>query len=152
MHLRSVNRHTRDAFVLKEQLFQEDVVMPAQFHPRPQATWLQKLQLAVLEAAIHDWRTWHQTNHSLAGREELAVWFSSDADGPFTFRTICDCLDIEPTGLWVRLREMVGRTTDGGARECRACGETKEITRHFLRHRNGFGRICTTCRAGRAVA
>ena len=88
-----------------------DGILPAQLYGRPfGGARLQpekRLQVAVLVDAV-------LTFHRCAGDErararrhlaEAETWFASDdADGPFTFITICDSLKFDPSyirrGLW----------------------------------------------------
>ena len=86
-----------------EPQLEPDTILPAQLaDPRFGAARVQpekRLQLAVLQDAL-------LTFHRLAGVPrtrarrlfaEVDAWFASDeANGPFTFVTICDALNIDP--------------------------------------------------------
>jgi hypothetical protein len=89
-----------------------DILLPAQLGDRPfGGARLQpekRLQSAVLADAILTFQKWAGVQR-LRGRRlftEVDTWFTSDdADGPFTFITICDSLGFDPAYLRRGLRQ-----------------------------------------------
>ena len=78
-------------------------VLPCQFGDRLFGTAAlqpeRRLQLAVLEDAILTFHRFFGVERTRSRRlfAEVEDWFASDdADGPFTFVTICDALEIDP--------------------------------------------------------
>ena len=76
--------------------------------------------LAVLEQALRDYRT-HLHAVSSRGREAFArvqAWFlADDTDVPYSFASICDVLELEPTSVRARLpgprrRALASRAAD----------------------------------------
>ena len=66
-----------------------------------------RLQVAVLADAIMAFQRWAGVDGPHARRcfTEVDVWFASDAtDGPFTFITICDSLQLDPAYIRCGLR------------------------------------------------
>jgi len=81
-----------------------DGILPAQLYDRPfGGARLQpekRLQVAVLADAVLTFHRWAGIERAGAQRffAEVEAWFASeDADGPFTFITICDSLNFDPT-------------------------------------------------------
>jgi len=67
-----------------------------------------RLQVAVLADAVLTFRRWLGVEHPRPGRlfAEVDGWFASeDADGPFTFITICDSLGFDPAYIRRGIRE-----------------------------------------------
>ena len=67
-----------------------------------------RLQVAVLADAVLTFRRWLGVEQPRPGRlfAEVDGWFASeDADGPFTFITICDSLNLDPTYIRRGLRD-----------------------------------------------
>ena len=86
-------------------------ILPAQLGDRPfggaRIQPEKRLQVAVLADAVLTFHRWAGDERARARRlfMETEAWFASDdADGPFTFITICDSLNLDPTyirrGLW----------------------------------------------------
>ena len=78
-------------------------ILPAQLNDAPAGARIQpekRLQVAVLADAIV---TFHRCAADERARPqrlfmEVEAWFASDdADGPFTFVTICDSLELDPS-------------------------------------------------------
>ena len=88
-----------------------DGILPAQLYDRPfGGARLQpekRLQVAVLADAVLTFHRWAGIERARAQRlfAEVEAWFASeDADGPFTFITICDSLNFDPTYIRRGLR------------------------------------------------
>jgi len=89
-----------------------DGILPAQLYDRPfGGARLQpekRLQVAVLADAVLTFHRWAGIGRAPAQRlfAEVEAWFASeDADGPFTFITICDSLNFDPTYIRRGLRQ-----------------------------------------------
>lgn len=94
-------------------------ILPVQFLPDARRTASfapsQQLMAAVLEDAVHVYCKL-RVLHGRAGRKmrrELEAWFSSrDAEWLFSFRNICDILDLDAEkilarlGLWAEPRQL----------------------------------------------
>jgi len=81
-----------------------DGILPAQLYDRPfGGARLQpekRLQVAVLADAVLTFHRWAGIERARARHlfAEVETWFAcEDADGPFTFITICDSLNFDPT-------------------------------------------------------
>ena len=81
-----------------------DSILPEQLGDRPfggaRIQPEKRLQVAVLADAVLTFRRWLGVEQPRPGRlfAEVDGWFASeDADGPFTFITICDSLGFDPT-------------------------------------------------------
>ena len=81
-----------------------DTILPEQLGDRPfggaRIQPEKRLQVAVLADAVLTFHRWAGVAHPRARRlfAEVDGWFASDdADGPFTFITICDSLGFDPT-------------------------------------------------------
>ena len=88
--------------LLQSELAPESI-LPAQLYDRPfGGARLQpekRLQVAVLADAVLTFHRWAGDERARARRlfVEVEAWFASDdADGPFTFITICDSLGFDP--------------------------------------------------------
>jgi hypothetical protein len=81
-----------------------------------------RLQVAVLADAVLTFHRWAGDRRARGRRlfAEVEAWFASDqADGPFTFVTICDSLEFEPGYIRRGLRQWrthVDAVTRGDAR------------------------------------
>lgn len=78
-------------------------VLPAQFYgPRRQASDfvpVQRLLIAMLVDAVRSFQTRFEAKQSEKRQEftEARWWIFSDKnDGPFSFRTVCEALDLDP--------------------------------------------------------
>ena len=73
-----------------------------------------RLQVAVLADAVLTFRRFAGVEHARARRlfAEVDAWFASDdADGPFTFVTICDSLSFDPAYVRRGLRQWRAHVT-----------------------------------------
>jgi hypothetical protein len=89
-----------------------DSILPEQLGDRPfggaRIQPEKRLQVAVLADAVLTFQRWAGVEHPRARRlfAEVDVWFASDdADGPFTFVTICDSLSFDPAYVRSGLRQ-----------------------------------------------
>ena len=89
-----------------------DSILPAQLGDGPlggaRIQPEKRLQLAVLADAVLTFHRWAGVAHPRARRlfAEVDGWFASDdADGPFTFITICDSLSFDPAYIRRGLRD-----------------------------------------------
>jgi hypothetical protein len=89
-----------------------DSILPAQVGDRPfggaRIQPEKRLQTAVLADAVMTFQNWAGVGRPRAGRlfAEVDAWFASDdADGPFTFITICDSLGFDPAYIRRGLRQ-----------------------------------------------
>ena len=89
-----------------------DSFLPAQLYDRPfGGARLQpekRLQVAVLADAVLTFHRWAGDERARARRlfAEVEAWFASDdADGPFTFITVCDSLKYDPDYIRRGLRQ-----------------------------------------------
>ena len=87
-------------------------ILPAQLGDRPfggaRIQPEKRLQVAVLADAVLTFHRWAGIERAGAQRffAEVEAWFASeDADGPFTFITICDSLNLDPTYIRRGLRD-----------------------------------------------
>ncbi len=91
-----------------------------------------RLQVGVLADAVGTFRRWTGVEHPRARRllAEVDDWFASDAaDGPFTFITICDSLELDPSYIRRGLRQW--RThLEATARQKRPLRRDSNGTRH----------------------
>jgi hypothetical protein len=98
--------------------FRGDVVMPAQFYPpRRRSAAIEpivRLMGAILIDAIRCFQRNFETHLASAQQEyrEARFWiFDDNADGPFSFESVCAALEIDPRGLrdsilrWKRERQ-----------------------------------------------
>ena len=100
-----------------------DTVLPAQLVDAPlggaRIQPEKRLQSAVLADAVLTFHKWAGVERPRARRlfAEVDTWFASDdADGPFTFVTICDSLGFDPAYIRRGLRQWrtdVGATAAG---------------------------------------
>src|SRR5438046_10696217 len=79
-------------------------ILPAQLHDRPfggaRIQPEKRLQVAVLADAVLTFHRWAAVERARARClfAEVEAWFASeDADGPFSFTTICDSLNLDAT-------------------------------------------------------
>ena len=91
---------------------QPDTILPEQLSDRPfggaRIQPEKRLQVAVLADAVLAFHRWAGVEHPRARRlfAEVDAWFASDdADGPFTFITICDSLSFDPAYVRRGLRQ-----------------------------------------------
>ena len=89
-----------------------DTILPEQLGDRPfggaRIQPEKRLQVTVLADAVLTFRRWAGVEHPRPGRlfAEVDAWFASDdADGPFTFITICDSLGFDPAYIRRGLRQ-----------------------------------------------
>jgi hypothetical protein len=89
-----------------------DAILPAQLGDRPiggaRIQPEKRLQVAVLADAVLTFHRWAGVEQPRGRRlfGEVDAWFASDdADGPFTFMTICDSLGFDPAYIRRGLRE-----------------------------------------------
>ncbi|TMA34438.1 MAG: hypothetical protein E6J79_16635 [Deltaproteobacteria bacterium] len=89
-----------------------DYILPAQLGDRPlggaRIQPEKRLQVAVLTDAVATFRRLDGIENPQARRlfAEAEAWFASDeADGPFTFVTVCDSLGLDPSYIRRGLRE-----------------------------------------------
>ena len=108
-------------------------ILPEQLDDRPfggaRTQPEKRLQVAVLADALLTFRRWAGVEHPRARRlfADVDAWFASDdANGPFTFVTICDSLGFDPA--YVRR----------GLRQSRACVEATAERKLYVR-RDGSG-------------
>ena len=86
-------------------------ILPEQLDDRPfggaRTQPEKRLQVAVLADALLTFRRWAGVEHPRARRlfADVDAWFASDdANGPFTFVTICDSLAFDPAYIRRGLR------------------------------------------------
>ena len=89
-----------------------DTILPEQLGDRPfggaRIQPEKRLQVAVLADALLTFRRWAGVEHPRARRlfADVDAWFASDdANGPFTFITICDSLSFDPAYIRRGLRD-----------------------------------------------
>ena len=97
--------------LLESELAPESI-LPAQLYERPfggaRIQPEKRLQVAVLADAVLSFHRWAGDKRTRARRlfAEVEAWFASeDADGPFTFMTICLSLKFEPSYIRRGLRQ-----------------------------------------------
>ena len=97
---------------LPESELAPESILPAQLGERPlggaRIQPEKRLQVAVLADAVLTFHRWAGVEHPRARRlfAEVDAWFASDdADGPFTFITICDSLGFDPAYVRRGLRQ-----------------------------------------------
>ena len=97
--------------LLESELAPESI-LPAQLYDRPlggaRIQPEKRLQVAVLADAVLTFHRWAGNERARARRlfAEVEAWFASDdPDGPFTFITICDSLNLDPTYIRRGLRD-----------------------------------------------
>lgn len=93
-----------------------DSVLPAQLYGKPLGgARLQpekRLQVAVLADAVVTFYRWagRSGGRGRSAFTEVQAWFASDeTDGPFSFMTICDSLELDPAYIKRGLREWTAR-------------------------------------------
>src|SRR5215469_7444707 len=103
-------------------LTQPEAVLPVQFYgPRRQASDfepLQRLLIAMLVDAVHCFQTSFGATKSENRLEfaEARGWiFSEKNDGPFSFRAVCDALDLDPKTI----RRDLSRWAEGRAADAK---------------------------------
>ena len=94
------------------ELSQADSLLPVQFHngraETATAEPLRRLMVAVLLDAIRCFQTKSKSRQPARRQEfaEVRSWiFSDDDNGCFSFRAVCDAVEIEPTAIRRRLAE-----------------------------------------------
>jgi hypothetical protein len=99
---------------------QPEALLPAQFYgPRRQASDLRpvrRLLIAMLVDAIRCFQTSFGATQSEKRLEfaEARGWiFSDENDGPFSFRTVCEALDLEPKTIRKSLSRWAGERVAG---------------------------------------
>jgi len=89
-----------------------------------------RLQVAVLADAVLTFFRWAGNGHARARHlfAEIEAWFASDeTDGPFTFVTICDSLQLDPGYIRRGLRHWRARQEVMADRARRLRRESHEI-------------------------
>ena len=90
--------------------FRADAVMPAQFYPaRRRSASLEpimRLMAGILIDAVRCFQNNFEARHSSRRQEfrEARLWiFDDGGNGPFSFRSVCDSLEVDPSGLrnWI---------------------------------------------------
>jgi hypothetical protein len=96
-------------------LWQEDVSLPARYwatiHGKADLDPVRRLLLAVLQDALHTYR--NNVPRSTRHREVKDWLLENKADYPFSFRSICDSLDLSPERVRRGILELGER--DGAA-------------------------------------
>jgi hypothetical protein len=90
--------------------FRADAVMPAQFYPdRPGSASVEpimRLMAGILIDAVRCFQNNFEARHPSRRQEfrEARLWIFDDREtGPFSFRSVCDSLEVDPRGLrnWI---------------------------------------------------
>jgi hypothetical protein len=90
--------------------FRADAVMPAQFYPaRPGSASVEpiiRLMAGVLIDAVRSFQSNFEARNAGRRQEflEARLWIFDDrGTGPFSFRSVCDSLEVDPRGLrnWI---------------------------------------------------
>jgi hypothetical protein len=80
-----------------------EAILPLQFHTRrTSAEPLRRLMIAMLLDAVRCFQTKFSTHHQARRQEfaEVRSWIFSDKDnGPFSFKAVCDTLEIDPGAI-----------------------------------------------------
>jgi hypothetical protein len=86
--------------------FRADAVMPAQFYPaRPGSASVEpiiRLMAGVLIDAVRSFQSNFEARNAGRRQEflEARLWIFDDrGTGPFSFRSVCDSLEVDPRGL-----------------------------------------------------
>jgi hypothetical protein len=86
--------------------FRADAVMPAQFYPARRGSAsvepIRRLMAGILVDAVRCYQRNFDARHLNRRQEfrEAQLWiFDDKGDGPFSFRFVCDALEIDPRGL-----------------------------------------------------
>jgi len=90
--------------------FRADAVMPAQFYPARRRSAsvepIMRLMAGILIDAVRCFQSNFEASHA-GGRQkfrEARLWiFDDEGGGPFSFRSVCDSLELDPRGLrnWI---------------------------------------------------
>ena len=90
--------------------FRADAVMPAQFYPARRRSAsvepIMRLMAGILIDAVRCFQNNFEASHP-GGRQkfrEARLWiFDDEGGGPFSFRSVCDSLELDPRGLrnWI---------------------------------------------------
>lgn len=109
-------------YVSLENLFVPDVVTPAQFYGQRRDTYrlqpVRKLMLAVLEDALRCFQTNFDARSESRRRlfREAEEWiYGKGGEGPFSFTTVCETLEIEARLLRSGLQEWRARHLCGAS-------------------------------------
>jgi hypothetical protein len=107
--------------------FRSDAVMPAQFYPARRGSAsvepIMRLMAGILIDAVRCFQSNFEARHPSKRQEfwETRLWIFDDrGTGPFSFRSVCDSLEVDPHGL----RNWIVRW-----QEKRRCGERPRIIR-----------------------
>ncbi|SRR6266852_5769251 len=121
--------------LLESELAPESI-LPAQLGDRPfggaRIQPEKRLQVAVLADAVLTFHRWAGGERARARClfAEVEAWFvSEDADGPFTFITICDSLNLDPAYIRRGLRDW-HPYLEATAKRKRSLGRDGNGTRH----------------------
>jgi len=99
--------------------FRADAVMPAQFYPdRPGSASVEpimRLMAGILIDAVRCFQNNFEARHPSRRQEfrEARLWIFDDrGTGPFSFRSVCDSLEVDPPGLrnWIVRWQEKGRS------------------------------------------
>src|SRR5258708_10609300 len=91
--------------------FRADAVMPAQFYPARRSSAsvepIMRLMSGILADAVRSFQRNFEAQTARRREEfkEARHWIFQKGDGPFSFKDICEALDIDPR----RLRELIIR-------------------------------------------
>src|SRR6058998_4454967 len=121
--------------LLESELAPESI-LPVQLYDRPfggaRIQPEKRLQVAVLADAVLTFHRWAGDERARARRlfTEVEAWFASDdADGPFTFVTICHSLKFDPTYIRRGLRDWRAHL-EATAKRKRSLRRDSNGTRH----------------------
>ena len=90
--------------------FRADAVMPAQFYPARRRSAsvepIMRLMAGILIDAVRCFQNNFEARHPSRRQEfrEARLWiFDDEGGGPFSFRSVCDSLELDPRGLrnWI---------------------------------------------------
>ena len=90
--------------------FRSDAVMPAQFYPARRGSAsvepIMRLMAGILIDAVRSFQSNFEARHPSKRQEfiETRLWIFDDrGTGPFSFRSVCDSLEVDPRGLrnWI---------------------------------------------------
>jgi|SRR5207247_1323363 len=121
--------------LLESELAPESI-LPAQLDDRPfggaRIQPEKRLQVAVLADAVLMFHRWAGDERVRRLFAEVEAWFASDdADGPFTFITICDSLKFDPSYIRWGLRQWRAHL-EATAKQKRPLRRDSNGTRHQL--------------------
>jgi len=109
--------------------FRADAVMPAQFYPTRRGSAsvepIMRLMASVLIDAVRCFQRNFEARHANGRREfrEAQLWiFDDGGNGPFSFQSVCESLEIDPRGL----RDWIARW-----QKDRDSGDQRRMIRRF---------------------